>query len=240
MSNLSISCIIPVYNGERFIEEAIGSILAQTCQPDEIIVIDDGSTDDTGGKVSRYNHRLTYVYQPNAGPAAARNRGLELAHGDYIAFLDADDLWHPEKLEQQLERFECRPETDISITHVQNFIKNPQTGERLPHCEKGRPLNLPGYITQTLLARTEVFRRVGIFDTSFRLSDATEWFLRAEQSNVVVDLISDVLVYRRLHEHNISQANLSVSHDEHLKLIKQSLHQRRGSNNDVRLLNLPK
>lgn len=116
-----ISCIVPVYNGELYLREAIDSILAQTYRPLEIIVVDDGSTDATPDVVAGYGDRLRYIRQPNAGPGAARNHGLNLAQGEFIAFLDADDLWHPDKLARQMTRFLNRPDLDLCITYAQHF-----------------------------------------------------------------------------------------------------------------------
>jgi glycosyltransferase involved in cell wall biosynthesis len=116
-----ISCIVPVYNGELYLGEAIHSILAQTYRPLEVIVVDDGSRDGTYDVAANYGDRLRYVRQANAGPGAARNHGLNLARGEYVAFLDADDIWHPEKLMRQMDRFRARAELQISVTHIQNF-----------------------------------------------------------------------------------------------------------------------
>ena len=93
-----ISCIVPVFNGERYLAEALDSILAQTWRPLEVIVVDDGSTDGTAHIAAGYGAEVSYIHQANAGPAAARNRGLDAARGEFIAFLDADDLWHKDKL----------------------------------------------------------------------------------------------------------------------------------------------
>src|SRR2546426_10667200 len=98
MKESLISCIVPVFNGERYLHETLNSILAQTYRPLEIIVADDGSTDGTRTIVASYGQQVRYLWQLNAGPAAARNLGLTAAKGEFIAFLDADDLWHPEKL----------------------------------------------------------------------------------------------------------------------------------------------
>jgi glycosyltransferase involved in cell wall biosynthesis len=116
-----ISCIVPVYNSERYLGETLDSILAQTYRPLEIIVVDDGSTDGTAAVAAGYGHRVRYVRQANAGEAAARNRGLNVAEGEFVAFDDADDLWHPEKLERQVARLEHRPEIDLSFTSFENF-----------------------------------------------------------------------------------------------------------------------
>src|SRR5438045_3634651 len=116
-----VSCIVPVYNGEPYLREAIKSILAQTHRPIELIVVDDGSTDGTAEIVRVFIDHVKYVCQFNAGAAAARNRGIGLACGEFVAFNDADDLWHEEKLERQLARFRVRPELAYCVTHCQNF-----------------------------------------------------------------------------------------------------------------------
>jgi len=105
MNEPLVSVIIPTYNCGRYVEDAVESVLHQTRRPFEIIVVDDGSTDDTGLKLRKYKNRVQVVTQENQGSSKARNVGLELAQGDYVAFLDADDRWRPEKLEWQLACF---------------------------------------------------------------------------------------------------------------------------------------
>ena len=94
-----VSVIIPTYNSAGYIEEALESVFEQTLQDFEIIVVDDGSTDGTGEVLRKYGDRIRYIYQENNGPASARNGGIRVARGEYIAFLDADDLWVSTKLE---------------------------------------------------------------------------------------------------------------------------------------------
>ena len=105
MIDTLVSVIIPTFNCCRYIEDAVESVLNQTCRPFEIIVVDDGSTDDTGSKLKKYKDRVRVVTQENQGSSKARNVGLALSRGDYVAFLDADDRWGPEKLEWQLACF---------------------------------------------------------------------------------------------------------------------------------------
>src|SRR5919205_4589183 len=104
-SSPPIIVIIPVYNGESYVAEAIESILDQTYRPAEVIVVDDGSTDNTAEVVKRFGDVVQYHHQPNRGAGAARNRGVELSHGEFLAFLDADDLWHKDKLAHQIQAF---------------------------------------------------------------------------------------------------------------------------------------
>jgi glycosyltransferase involved in cell wall biosynthesis len=232
MNSALISCIIPVFNGAKYLGEALDSILKQTYRPLEIIVVDDGSTDTTAGVAACYGDRIRYVRQDNAGAPTARNLGLSLARGEFVAFLDADDLWRPEKLQRQMRRFESRPELDLSVTYLQNFwvadLKNEET--RFKDHRLSEPV--PGYVTQTLLARGSAFDCVGLFNKSLKVGDPTDWFLRAAEQGLATDMLSDVLVDRRMHESNMSmQAGTrrmtSRMEDSMLRVIKASLDRRR-------------
>jgi glycosyltransferase involved in cell wall biosynthesis len=222
-----ISCIVPVFNGERYLEEALDSILAQTYRPLEVIVVDDGSTDGTAGVAARYGERIAYLFQPNAGPAAARNRGLAAARGEFVAFLDADDLWHPEKLARQMARFRARPELDLCVTGVQNFwVPEVIENDERYRDPRNRP-PWPGYVCPTLLARREVFEVVGPFNSSLRLSSDDEWFIRAAEHGQVVELLPQVLLHRRFHQSNITLRRANDDFATRLQLVKESLDRRR-------------
>jgi glycosyltransferase involved in cell wall biosynthesis len=227
MNQPLISCIVPVFNGERYLAEALNSIMAQTYKPLEVIVADDGSSDDTAGVAGRYERRVCYLWQANQGPAAARNLGLSAAKGEFIAFLDADDLWHPEKLARQVARFEARPELDVCVTYVQNF-RTPKDGKKAARFEShyvGRPL--PGYVTASLLARRSFFDRIGSFNTALHHGDDTDWYLRAKERGAVMELLPDSLVFRRLHDANLSQLQAAASRNEYLHILKAALDRRR-------------
>ena len=205
VSAFDISCIVPVYNGEHFLAEALDSVLAQSHPPMEIIVIDDGSTDGTPEVVARYREHVRYHRQENAGPAAARNAGLDIARGELIAFHDADDLWHPEKLALQLARFRERPDLEISIGHVKNFwmpeLRHEE--ERLGDDPLKHPL--PGYVFQAMLARASVFESVGRLDSTIHGAEDADWFSRALTGGIALELLPDVVVYRRFHSMNMSR-----------------------------------
>ena len=113
MNSPKVSVVIPSYNLGRLLTQAIDSVLAQTVVPSEIIVVDDGSTDDTQVRLEPYSGRIRCIRQGNRGVSAARNRGIREASGQLIAFLDADDVWHPRKLELQLAAFEDRPDLGL-------------------------------------------------------------------------------------------------------------------------------
>lgn len=222
-----ISCIVPTYNGEGYLREALDSILAQSYRPLEVIVADDGSTDETLRVAHDYGELVRLVSQANAGPAAARNLGVRSARGELVAFLDQDDLWRPDKLRRQQERFAARPELDLCVAHVRRFwvASLRDQAERFRDHRLAKPL--PGYITGTLLARRAVFDRVGLFDPARRYGDAMEWFLRAREWGAVTELLPDVLLLHRMHARNLSQAEAAGSRSEFLDILKTSLDRRR-------------
>ena len=161
-----VSCIVPVYNGEAFLRETLDSIVAQTHRELDVIVVDDGSTDGTRDLVAQYEAPLRYVWQANAGPSTARNTGLRAAQGEYVAFLDADDLWHPGKLARQVALLEERPAVGACVTLIQNFWDDALRDEH--ESLRGHPREQPmaGYTSVTLLARRSVFEVIGGFDTT--------------------------------------------------------------------------
>jgi len=222
-----VSCIVPVYNGEPYVRETIKSILAQTHRPIETIVVDDGSTDGTAETVGEFIDQVKYVHQFKAGAAAARNRGIEMACGEFVAFIDADDLWHEEKLERQLIRFRVRPELAYCVTHCQNFWV-PELEEEAQRYRNHRiSLPMPGYVACTLLARRSTFDTVGTFNIELRHGDHTDWFLRASDRGVIGELLPDILMYRRLHSTNRSRILAQASRDQYVMLLKETLDRRR-------------
>jgi glycosyltransferase involved in cell wall biosynthesis len=226
MKNPLISCIVPVFNGELYLGEALESIFRQTYRPLEIIVIDDGSTDGTPAVAARYKD-VRYAKQANAGPAAARNTGIRETQGEFVAFLDADDLWHAEKLERQMARFQMRPQMGWCVTQVQHFWVPELKDEAARFHDHRLSQPVPGYVTGTLLARRAVFESVGLFNPTLNHGDSTEWFLRATASGTHMELLPQVLMYRRLHATNRSRLRASYSRDQYLQIIKADLDRRR-------------
>lgn len=226
-SHKLISCIVPVFNGEGFIEEALNSIHNQNYRPIEVIVSDDGSTDSTASIVRQYSPEIGYVRQENGGPASARNLGLSQATGEFIAFLDADDLWHREKLERQIKQFETCRELDYCVTHIQNFWTADLEAEADRFKDHPRSKPLPGYVTGTLLARRSLFESIGQIDASLRHCGDTDWFLRASDQGARGALLPDILTYRRMHSRNRSRLLGNSSSQEYLRLIKTRLDRQR-------------
>ncbi len=226
-----ISCIVPVYNGERFVSEALDSIFAQTYRPIEVIVVDDGSTDGTPEILARYGERIQRFRQDNLGPAAARNRGIEMARGKYVAFLDADDVWHKNKLERQMQRFTENPELEVCITYKENFWESERRSEETRLKQQDHPFikEHPGFVCQTLLACRSVFDRVGTFNESIRIGEDTDWYARAGELGVTKEVLPEVLVYRRMHSNNLT---LKATKEDRLSVVVEKFKRLRASSRD--------
>lgn len=196
-----ISVIIPTYNRASLLREAVDSVLNQTFQNFEVIVIDDGSKDETPEVLETYNDRLRYWYQNNQGVSAARNRGLQHARGSLIAFLDSDDLWLPGKLAAQIDFFSQNPEALICQTD-EVWIRN---GRRVNPCKKHRKysgdvfapsLGLCLISPSAVMIRRELFDTVGAFDETFPACEDYDLWLRIT-ARWPVYLIDRPLVVKR-------------------------------------------
>ena len=228
-----VSCIVPVYNGERFLAEALASILAQTHKNIEIIVVDDGSTDGTPQIIEGLPTSVRALRQQNRGPAAARNAGVALATGSFMAFLDADDLWHKGKLERQLRRFEQRPELQISFATMRNVMAQGSvanvTADALSTDPLVNPENWPviPFSPCTLLARRAAFVEVGPFNEALRRGEDTEWFVRMMMRKVPYEVIPDLLLDRRIHAANLTRESPPTPFDV-VRMLKLTLDRRRA------------
>jgi glycosyltransferase involved in cell wall biosynthesis len=183
MMNPTISVVIPTYNTASLVVEAIDSALAQTLPPLEVVVVDDGSTDDTEARLAAYGGRITYVRQPNAGVSSARNRGLGMARGELIAFLDSDDTWHPCKLEIQASRLTA--DSGLALLGTRTFLlpthSPPEVADDRPALEEvtwerlavSNPL-----IASSVLVRRSVLDRVGGFDIGLSGNEDRDLWLR--------------------------------------------------------------
>ena len=226
----TISAVIPAYNSAAFIAEAIGSIRAQTRPVDEIIVVDDGSTDDTAIIVQRLGDGIQYLHQANAGPSAARNRGIEAARGDLIAFLDADDQWTRTKIEQQLAVMEQNPAIalvagDMAEIDSQDNITAPSVLSKhsLLACFKGLGSEpIPNALalllktnfipTGTVLARRAALEAAGGFTTEIHYGEDLELWAKVAAQHPIVCL-PEVLMLRRQHGDNVTQATEPLLRD---------------------------
>jgi glycosyltransferase involved in cell wall biosynthesis len=203
MNNPLISVIIPIYNGERFLAETIRSVLDQTYAPIEVIAVDDGSTDGSAAIVRSFPD-VKYIHQSNQGVAAARNTGVKAAQGDFLAFIDQDDLWTLDKLEKQAAYLQEHADIGYVLSMVQFFL---EPGVEKPAWVRDELLvePRPGYNLGNVLIRRRVFERVGLFDTQYVLASDHDWFVRAKDDGIPMARMPDVMLMKRTHDSNESR-----------------------------------
>jgi glycosyltransferase involved in cell wall biosynthesis len=215
-----VSVIIPSYNSCRFVIEAVESVLLQSYSPIEVIVVDDGSTDDTASVLAPYRSHVRYVYQANRGLAGARNRGIAEARGELVAFLDADDVWMPEKLARQMEALSGAPQAGLVHTDVlfleqatgQKSHRKTRKTEYVGDCY--RLLFTRNQLTaSSVLLRKECLTRVGWFEESLRRLEDYDLWLRVAR-HYPFACVGEPLVVYRLHNNNLSRATLEMRKDE--------------------------
>ena len=225
-NNALVSVVIPVYNGAAFLAEAIECVTAQGYQPLELLVIDDGSTDSTADVAARYSSEVVYAHQSNAGPAAARNRGIDLAKGEMLAFLDVDDLWSEDKLRLQTAYLKANPNVDIVQGHIQRVqLAEKRSGGRRPSEAASAPYR---YVNiGSALFRRSVFDTVGLFDETLRDSEDVDWFIRAWENNVSKVVLESVTLFYRRHDRNITDRQNPINYGL-TKLVKRHLDRRRS------------
>jgi glycosyltransferase involved in cell wall biosynthesis len=188
---MRISVVIPTYNSGPLLEEAVESVLAQTVPAAEVIVVDDGSLDDTAARMQRYRDRVEYIRQPNRRVAAARNTGLARATGDLVAFLDADDVWHPEKLARQVAVLNDHPTVGLLATWAKawpgTFSALDQRPIILECVPLVRLLVFNPLVTSSIIVRREVLEQAGRFDTElFGPEDYDLWLRCARVSGCAI------------------------------------------------------
>jgi glycosyltransferase involved in cell wall biosynthesis len=202
MNQPTVSVIIPVWNGAYYLQDALASVFAQTYLVHEVIVIDDGA-DDAMVEVAREYSGVTVLTQAHAGVSAARNLGLSVATGDIIAYLDADDIWLPDKLESQINVLLSKPELGYVLCRMRVFC---EAGCSLPDT-----LNQQHYaadpiaaIPSALVVWRSVVDAVGLFDQNLETAEDADWFGRAGSLGILADSVDQILLEKRLHGTNIS------------------------------------
>ncbi len=226
-SSSLISVMIGAYNAEPYLAEAIESVFAQTHQPLELIVIDDGSTDGTAVVAQAYGDRLSFAQQENGGNGAARNRALQLANGNYFAFLDADDRFTPRKLELQLAALDADPALDVVFGHVQEFVSPEIAADVKVQIRKPAPVS-PWTSPNLMLIRRESFDRVGLFSASLRVGVTVDWYARATEASLKALMLPDVVLERRLHGQNNGMREQS-KRLQYVEVLKASIDRRRAA-----------
>ncbi|MBI4085872.1 MAG: glycosyltransferase [Candidatus Liptonbacteria bacterium] len=218
MITAKVSIIIPSYNAGAYVKEAVDSALAQTYPHCEIIVVDDGSTDDTQEILAPYAEKgsVQYVYQDNKGLAGARNTAIKIARGEYIAFLDADDVFIPQKMERQVQYLKDHAECDVSYCDLYHFWDGrPETLLKLDYRYYSGDEVLPNLIKRdfiaplSMLVRKSVFEKFGLFDEHFRRSEDLEFLVRILRGGARICFLDEILAKLRLRRTSNLQGFLS-------------------------------
>ncbi|MFC1453521.1 glycosyltransferase family A protein, partial [Verrucomicrobiota bacterium] len=214
------------YNEERFIAEAVESILAQNDPNLEILAVNDGSTDNSAQIVKGHGAKVQLIEQDNQGTSSALNHGIRRAEGEFLAFLDADDVWVDDKLAWQRREMRNNPELDVVLGQMQNFLS-----PDLPDSEKER-LSCPqkpivGNCPGTMLIRRDSFEKVGSFSSKWRVGEYLDWFIRARERHLKFAITPRVMMKRRIHRRNKGRL-LPEAKIDYLSIIKESLDRRRN------------
>lgn len=203
---MRISCIIPVWNCENYISEAVNSVLSQTHPVDEIIVVNDGSTDGTLGRLAEFGKQIIVVSKPHTGIPDTLNTGLDIASGDVLMFLDADDLWAKTKVEKQVQWLAKHLNYGMVFGHMKEFVS-----PEIPAPDRDRLVAregiLPGYVKICAAIRKSTFEMVGQFEAQENMGDFIDWFTKAKVLAVKYAMLDDVLAFRRAHLNNYTRTN---------------------------------
>jgi glycosyltransferase involved in cell wall biosynthesis len=222
-----VSVIIGAFDAEAYLGEAIDSVLAQTHRPLELIVVDDGSTDGTAAVAESYGDPVRCIRQANGGMAAARNRAVPEARGDFLAFLDADDRFTPTKLADQLAVFAERPDLDIVFGHVTEFL-SPDLDDAARALLREPRRDAPWPTPNLMLVRRDAFLRVGLFSTELKVGIGVDWCARAGELGLRSVVPPLVVLERRLHAAN-NGIRRRDARPQYLHVLKASLDRRRAS-----------
>lgn len=220
-----VSVLIPIYNGARYLDECIQSVCDQTLTPAEIIVIDDGSQDDTPKVAAAWGPRICYQRVAHGGLPYARNHGLRFAQAQCIAFVDSDDVWLPKKLELQMAALSRETEPAMVFGYVQQFVSADLAPEEAAKL-KYETAPLPGLFSSTLLIRKSDCSRVGQFDETLQTGEFIEWCSRGKDAGIKTVMVPDVVCRRRLHRSNLGRGG-TATHGGYIHMLKRVLDRRR-------------
>jgi len=229
---LAISTVVTTYNCAAYLGEALASVLAQTHAAAEVIVIDDGSTDDgaTARVAQGYGERVRYFYQANGGIGAARNAGAAAAQGTHLAWLDADDYWTADKLERQVAALAADPALEAVFAYMQQFISPDVAGTAAVAGLEAPAEAMPGRCASSLLLTRAAFERVGAFATDMAVSEFLDWYARATEIGLRAVMLPEVLTGRRIHASNNGRRR-QLERAEYARVLKASLDRRRAAAN---------
>ncbi|MDH4230865.1 MAG: glycosyltransferase family 2 protein [Nitrospirota bacterium] len=221
-----VSVIIPAYNSGPYLADALRSVFEQDYQPIEVIVVDDGSTDETAS-VARSFKDILYTFQANQGPASARNTGIRLAHGDFIAFLDADDYWPENKLRTQMSHLIENPETEVVLGRIQCIGLFTEAEKSIRF--EGPDNTMTNVCLGSGVFNKSVFDKVGFFDESLRFYEDHDWFLRARERQIPMIILKQITLLNRRHGNSTSRKR-KKSDPTMIRILRKSLERRRSEN----------
>jgi glycosyltransferase involved in cell wall biosynthesis len=229
MTALSVGVVIPARNAARYIAEAIDSVLAQEGARPELVVVDDGSDDETPTIVAAYGAPVRLLRQQPLGPAAARNAGVRSLQTDLVAFLDADDLWPLDSLSARLQALADDPAAELVFGHMVQFIDErlSEAEQRRLHCD---PRPQPAWASSAMLARRAALDRVGPLPEHRRAGDFLEWLLLSRRAGVRALMLDQVVLRRRLHDRNLTRLEPETS-SHYLAVVRAELARRRAARN---------
>jgi len=228
---MRVSVLLACWNAERYVGDAVRSILEQEPAPAEIIAVDDGSTDGSRVVLRSFAPPVKLLTQPNRGVAAALNLAAAHATGEAIAFLDADDLWLPGKLAVQCSALSAEPDLDGVFGHVRAFLSPdlpPDEGAGLRINEDPQP----GYTKSTLIIRRAAFDRIGAFDEARRGADFIAWYARTLSQGFRWKMLPDLVCRRRIHSGNMGRRDRTRQHNDYLLTMKDILDRKRIARGD--------
>lgn len=227
MASPRVSVVVPCHNAARYLAAALESACAQQPHLAEILVIDDGSTDGSDAVAEGFGPLVRCVRQEHRGISEARNRGLALAGGDVIAFLDADDVWTADSVSIRAAVLESDPTVESAAGLVEQFL-SPELPDEIRRSLVCPPGASSARVAGAMLVRRHVFDRVGLFDPAFHVGETLDWVARADAAGVVTRTAASVVLRRRIHGRNTTARNSRLASD-YLRVLKASLDRRRTS-----------
>ncbi|MEQ1769117.1 MAG: glycosyltransferase [Devosia sp.] len=218
---MQYSVVIPAYNAATLIGASLDSVLAQTVPPERVIVIDDGSTDDTVGFVGRYGRGVEIQTQPNTGPGSATQRGFHSVRTPIVATVDSDDLWQPDKMERQLALLAAEPQLDGVFGQVAEFRDNPASADLTRAYD--------GWLRSTMTVRIEATALTApMIDPPGIIGELVDWIARMREAGARFHMMPEVVTLRRVHAASTSFARRSELGKSYLQIARATMLRRRA------------
>ncbi len=229
--NPLVSVVMPVYNAEKYVDAALQSVFGQTYKNLEVICVYDKSTDKSLDRLKSYGDKIHLRENgEKLGIGGARNNGIEIAQGAFLAFMDADDIWEPQKIERQIEQFIKDPTLDVSFTYMQCFLSEdiPEEVKKIRYCN---PDPMPGYLAAAAVVKTTSFHKVGLFNPKWRVGEFVDWSKRAKELHLKMDIIPETLLRRRIHETNTGVTE-RPSRNDYITIMRESLQRKKNKDKE--------